>query len=483
MSISTLGLFNTLGQANQATQNRINDLDRQISGGKKGTVYGDYGATDSRISLGIRPAIDRFDVYQRSISVSKSRTAVIQTALNGINELGRSVAKELTTALGATKTDTTLTNEVARKALYQLADLLNGKSESGYLFSGVQTGEQPISVPQGVDALIKSFASYLPGNNNTATLATLSADYDKIIGSLDVTNPGALQTPSLVPPLVGLYNKAILGNTNSVSVAVRVDDGQDRVIYQPPLYNNGQIVRPQSVAPGSTSSTTTAAIVPASLDINTVTSPPILNGQQLPQTIQIRPTDTGPVLSVGGTVTLVGTGGSGPITLQGTVSGFDQVTGNFSISLAGGNPPANVTGVSGFNISQIPPTSDLRADSYAFRQLFKSLLIAATATYPANNNDLPAWRNLIQGALSSLNTSLDGIADQAGNLGTTEAAINSTSTRLDQTQKYFQTLLGDAEDVDVADAISRLQLAQTQLQASYRVTAKLQDLTLLNFLR
>jgi flagellar hook-associated protein 3 FlgL len=52
----------------------------------------------------------------------------------------------------------------------------------------------------------------------------------------------------------------------------------------------------------------------------------------------------------------------------------------------------------------------------------------------------------------------------------------------EDTMVLLKTRLGDVEDVDMADAITRLQASETQLETSYRVTAMLRNVNLASYL-
>jgi flagellar hook-associated protein 3 FlgL len=111
-------------------------------------------------------------------------------------------------------------------------------------------------------------------------------------------------------------------------------------------------------------------------------------------------------------------------------------------------------------------------------------MIATIGEYPTTGTTAQqqGFDQLVVSAKSAIQSGKARLDDQIGILGNTAKSIDDTRIRLDQTSLHLKQVLGKAEDVDVADAISKLQLMQTQLQASYRVTAKLQDLTLVNFL-
>ena len=60
--------------------------------------------------------------------------------------------------------------------------------------------------------------------------------------------------------------------------------------------------------------------------------------------------------------------------------------------------------------------------------------------------------------------------------------MKALDTQHDETTVTLKQGIGDVEDVDMAETISKLQLVQTQLQASYKVTATLQKVNLIDFI-
>jgi flagellar hook-associated protein 3 FlgL len=126
-----------------------------------------------------------------------------------------------------------------------------------------------------------------------------------------------------------------------------------------------------------------------------------------------------------------------------------------------------------------PPTGE----PSSFPEILRNLATAATLTYDTSN---PSSFNDFQSMLTATRTSLDtaakSIDNNVGILGSTAARIKALGTQHYETQTTLNTNIGDVEDVDMAEAISKLQQVQTQLQASYKVTATLQKVNLIDFL-
>jgi flagellar hook-associated protein 3 FlgL len=118
-----------------------------------------------------------------------------------------------------------------------------------------------------------------------------------------------------------------------------------------------------------------------------------------------------------------------------------------------------------------------------FREILRSLATAANLTYdpaiPASFND---FQSLLTTTRTSLDTAAKNVDNHVGILGSTAARMKALDTQHDETMVTLKQGIGDVEDVDMAETISKLQLVQTQLQASYKVTATLQKVNLIDFI-
>ncbi len=372
--ISTLGLFSRLQQANLGTQQRLQDLNDQIATGKKGSRFGDFGPSDGRISLDLRPTIDRFEVYTRNMNLSKGRTDIMETVLTRVSDIARDMTVTLTSIQGTGRPSMAPIKEKALKALQEVTDLLNTEVDGRYVFAGAESQTRPVPAA-GVTALLTSFGSTtFPAAYTNAT--NLITDYTNISLRRDTTTAAPALTALTANPTASLYAAAVVATpANDIAVNLRIDDRIDKQIYGVPGYTAG--------------------------------------------------------------------------------------------------------------VANTSQNQDLRADAHQFREIIRGLaMIATIGEYPTTGTtpQQQGFDQLVTSAKSAIQSGKARLDDQIGILGNTAKSIDDTRIRLDQMSLHLKQVLGKAEDVDVADAISKLQLAQTQLQASYRVTAKLQDLTLVNFL-
>ncbi|PZQ49124.1 MAG: hypothetical protein DI551_00290 [Micavibrio aeruginosavorus] len=89
---------------------------------------------------------------------------------------------------------------------------------------------------------------------------------------------------------------------------------------------------------------------------------------------------------------------------------------------------------------------------------------------------------VLNNIISGLNNALDGIEQVQFKLSQVQAQIsNVQASHTDQINAY-KDVIGEVEDVDITEASAKLLQIQTQLQASFQVTALLSQLTLANYL-
>ena len=115
------------------------------------------------------------------------------------------------------------------------------------------------------------------------------------------------------------------------------------------------------------------------------------------------------------------------------------------------------------------------ADNPAFEQVMRLLkYIGNSSTLSAS--DLTASLNLASSAL-------DAVSTVQAKISTSASQIETASADQSDYQNFAQTLGGDLTNVDVAAVTAQLSAYQTQLTASYSAIAKIQGLSLANYLK
>lgn len=92
-------------------------------------------------------------------------------------------------------------------------------------------------------------------------------------------------------------------------------------------------------------------------------------------------------------------------------------------------------------------------------------------------------RTFLEGELKQWDTVYQNIVDVTGQNGLVQKRVDSVKDDVVSRQSALKGMIGDITDVDMAEAISRLQQAQMSVQAAAQVFSTLQQSSLLNILR
>ncbi len=76
----------------------------------------------------------------------------------------------------------------------------------------------------------------------------------------------------------------------------------------------------------------------------------------------------------------------------------------------------------------------------------------------------------------------DQLTSLDARLGVLQKNLDDTAANHEKTGNTLDKFIGSVEDTDVADALTRLDSLQAQLEASYKLMAQLKDLSLINYL-
>ncbi|HEY1095654.1 MAG TPA: flagellin [Alphaproteobacteria bacterium] len=117
-----------------------------------------------------------------------------------------------------------------------------------------------------------------------------------------------------------------------------------------------------------------------------------------------------------------------------------------------------------------------------FSDVLRGLAVISNLPTPTNEAETEKYWTLVNSAIDMLDQGARQIDNYQGALG---SKANTITTLLESHQDDALTLenfIGDVEDIDTAEAATRLETLKAQLQISYNVTASLQDLSLANFI-
>jgi flagellar hook-associated protein 3 FlgL len=125
--------------------------------------------------------------------------------------------------------------------------------------------------------------------------------------------------------------------------------------------------------------------------------------------------------------------------------------------------------------------SDVGGDLFAS---FKAIAdFNAGVNGPFTDPMTDAQETLIRAELQNVLTALDGIHTSAGQNGIAQSNVDKIVQSHADRHVFLEQMLGSLEDVDMAEAATRFQQAQTALDVSAKTFATLSQVSLLPFLR
>ncbi len=118
----------------------------------------------------------------------------------------------------------------------------------------------------------------------------------------------------------------------------------------------------------------------------------------------------------------------------------------------------------------------ITADETAFEEMLRAL---SYMDYAGANLDVP----VLEQAYTMMNSAVDGLSDIRGRIGASSKVLEATKDGHQDYLTYSTNLVSTLEDVDVAEATTRLAQDEVQLKASYLSLSRISELSLLQYLR
>ncbi|MBO9543361.1 flagellin [Caulobacter sp.] len=116
-------------------------------------------------------------------------------------------------------------------------------------------------------------------------------------------------------------------------------------------------------------------------------------------------------------------------------------------------------------------------------EAFKQVQAYVDANGPFTGNLDDAQVNFLKGLLPVFDAAQKSVVDAQGKNGVTQKRFEAAETDLSNQSDTLTAMVGGITDVDMADAVTRLQAAQLAVQASAQVFSTLQASSLLNVLK
>lgn len=125
------------------------------------------------------------------------------------------------------------------------------------------------------------------------------------------------------------------------------------------------------------------------------------------------------------------------------------------------------------------------ANSSGFKDVMNGLRAIAELEFPTEGIDVPTkdeFYDVLDALYRKVQAGVDGLRADSTKLASASQALDDTKQNHNNDKQNLQRVLESTEAADVTDAVIRFQMLQTQLDASYRVTAILGELSLARLL-
>ncbi len=153
---------------------------------------------------------------------------------------------------------------------------------------------------------------------------------------------------------------------------------------------------------------------------------------------------------------------------------------NFQPSIEVGPGQSTSVGLLASANTYVTSTGPYTTGSYT-RDLMHALAVIGSLT-PASAN-ATGFTGLVNDVHTSLTGAISAMANEEGGLGATQDSLSAASTTIGNVNTALQTQLSSVQDVNMASTLSNLTMVQTQLQASFKLIASVQSLSLANYVQ
>jgi flagellar hook-associated protein 3 FlgL len=126
----------------------------------------------------------------------------------------------------------------------------------------------------------------------------------------------------------------------------------------------------------------------------------------------------------------------------------------------------------------------VNAGQDGFQEIIRALSLMANLKVPGPGDipDTAQLNDMLTKVQQIANNGVDQLTQAQTQLGMKSALINSIQDIQTKDKATLENVMGNTENTDTTDAVTKIQALQTQLQSSYEVTSIISKLSLVNFL-
>ncbi|MBV6657924.1 MAG: hypothetical protein KI785_09170 [Devosiaceae bacterium] len=488
-------------------RSEMDELNRQMGTGLKSDSYAGLG-DDRSTSMATRAELTAIESYQQTIERTEVTVSIMSTTVERIDALGSEVKNNTSNDQFTLQDGSRTTSQVSAEArLDETVALLNTDVNGDYLFSGLSTDVQPVAPTDEI----------LYGN-------ATQAGFDQVANERREADLGGTLDD---PTLAGRLDLDVTAATVSIT-----ENGNDQYGFQLDTAAGASSSSPNIAVTGPTGT-------PEALTFD-VTGP-VTEGEDIIFTLQM-PDGTSTDIRLEATE---GTRADGDRTFEigatpdETAANINAAIGDIVDELArtelaaasaiqaghdffDNDPPLRVTPdpVDGFAGATAPPAGDptntvrwyrgedgpvdardtntaridegvvvsygARANEDAFRTVVRETAVYATMDYSADD---PSSSERYTAMAARTRDNLDDDSGQtlprsvSVELASAVTVMDATDGRHESTKSMLYQLYDSTDGVNDEEVAAMLLSLDTQLQASYSITAILSELSLVNFIR
>jgi flagellar hook-associated protein 3 FlgL len=489
---------NLTAQNNMFTQ--LNTLSQELGTGEAAQTYSGLNS-QAGLAVELSAELSAIGGYSQTTSTVGTTLSIAQSALGQLANVGSSVAQTITQQGSFTLNNNgqTTIQQSAAGYLDQIFSLLNTQVGGNYIFSGsavnqpavaptneilngtgVQAGlsqiiQQRLQADQGSDGLGRLVIPTVASGSSTVSISQDGSSFGFQLSGVSSTLTGATVTgPSGTPPAISVDLGSNPSAGNSISFGLTLPDGSSQSITlqattaSPPGANEFTI---------GTDADATAANLQAALS----TAVGNLAQTALPAASAIAASNN--------------FFADPPQVVDATGSPPDYAT---ATSLTNGTPANTVFWYTGENgttpalqtaTAQVGPSMTvsygMRATEPAITSLVANVAALAATTYSASDSNAQAsYQALCQSVITNLGgqSGTQSINDIEADIANAQTQVQNATSLNTQTQNTLQDMLQGFESVNQDQIGEQILTLQNSLSASMSVTARLAQLSLVNYL-
>jgi flagellar hook-associated protein 3 FlgL len=494
MTITGPGSITALNLAAQNQLNtQLNTLAEQLGTGQAASTYSGLGS-QAGLALQLSAQLAAIEGYSNTATTLGTTLSIAQSALSGLSSVGSDVQSSIAdqSAFSLNGNGQTNTQVSAASSLDQIVSLLNTQVGQNYLFSGSATDQQSVAsadtilngtgTQAGLTQIIAQRLQADEGTGNlgrltiggTAPNVTVSSDSSPFgfkLASVNSNLTGATVTGS--PPSVSVNLGSNPNSGDTISFGLTLPDGSSQTIT---------LTATTASPPGTDQFTIGANASATATNLQSALTTAVSNLAQtaLPAASAIAASNNffadPPQIVDPGT----------PANYATATSLENGTTANTVFWYTGenGSTPALQTATAQVGPS-ISVAYGMRANEPAITSLIANVAVLAATSYSASNTNAQAS---YQALTSSVYTNLTGqsgsqsIDDMEADIANAQTTVTNAGTTNTQTQTTLADMLQGIEGVNQTQIGEQILTLQNSLSASMSVTARLAQLSLVNYL-